>query len=1126
MWGLRAGAAVVGVIAVGIAVNQILQDGVWNWWALGAAVVVGAGSEAAGRWLDLRAAADPGPGGEFAQVRREYAGRLVDRFRRVDLEILLPLSEQDAHPPMQLGRVFLPQNVRVDPPPPSLPREVWRRLVETGAVAGELPAEVDREAVEEARRRYLERPARGVMDALGEPTSKTAVLLGDPGAGKSTLARYLMLALALENPANLAAGALPESLAGRLPLLVELRTWADRRWRGQSFLDLLDELHQGEGVGLPRALLERFLDEGGAALVVFDGLDEIFDPEVREETVRQISGFAARYPQARVLVTSRIVGYKRSLLDAAGFAHFMLQDLDRRQIEQFATRWYADSSPDDATQAKASRARLLGAVDRSAPVAELAGNPMLLTILAIIGRRRELPHDRWKVYQHAVEVLIEHWDVNRHLHDQRLILDGRRLLDAEDKLALLRRVARRMQTAPAGLAGNHLPGAELRQEFHDYLTGSFGMPQTQAVLVARAMLEQFQDRNFVLAPFGAGLYGFVHRAFLEYLAADDLHTQFNARELSEDGLMGVFADRWRDPAWTETLLLLAALLPPAFQMRAVDLLLAADPAWRGRRTLPQHLLLALRIATETRHVGALGPRRNDLNGALLSLLNQARQQTGLRIGLMDALAEQLNLNDAGWLDTDRLERWRLRHLDTWYLLGHFAAHARIARQTGDLPRLVATALDETADDRLRWAAAEALSTHWAGDDAALAAVLTCATHRTVGLRRAGLRALDDGWTDHPATLEALEWNAVHSDIPELRILAAALMSGRWTRESDTLAELLGQVTDSDATLRECAVLALAMGWPGDDRTLATLRDRAVHDVVDEIRRASIHALGSGWAGHDDILALLEDRALNDPHHSGRQTAIDLLKSGWPADASVSALIWEIAVQDSSESVRSTAISSLAVLWRNDDRALADLCERATDRDARVRLSAVSVLWRAWPGDDRVLNVLSVRATSDSALRVQEEALIGLGTGWAGSDDALFVLADRARHDRRDAVRRAAMRRLSAGWPGDPRAFRELLNLAASGEEFLRWSAVQELGWGWPGEDRAFPTLRDSALNDSGASVRRAAVAALGTGWPDDREALAVLHDRAAADHDDHVKQTASEMLERIAEETLPPRTAA
>ena len=374
------------------------------------------------RHADKASVTHDGP--SFALARREYLARVSSRYRRVDLEILTPLSEAE-HPAMMLEQVFIPQHVRADPPPMEIPREVWRRLAAAGHTDdADLPDELDRERLEEARQAYYQRPTRPVMDVLAEPAGRKVVLLGDPGSGKSTLARYLLAALARQDLAD-ATGDLSSPVApptdkssvarqaaaglmGWLPLLVELRTYADPQWRSGTFLDLIDHLGEAEGLGLPKALLKPFLATGGQAVLIFDGLDEVFDPGRRAQIVGEIDGFAAKYPRVRVVVTSRAVGYSRERLDLAGFTHWMLQDLDSSQIRDFATSWYARSCPADPVEGTRLRERLLAAVQDSPAVAELAGNPMLLTILAIIGRRRELPRDRRSAYEHAVTVLVEH----------------------------------------------------------------------------------------------------------------------------------------------------------------------------------------------------------------------------------------------------------------------------------------------------------------------------------------------------------------------------------------------------------------------------------------------------------------------------------------------------------------------------------------------------------------------------------------------------------------------------------------------------------------------------------------------------------------------------------------------
>lgn len=707
----------------------------------------------------------------FAAARREYEEQLRKRYGRVDLEALTPLTEQGEHPPVGLREVFITQAVRADPPPVELPKELIRRLVESGEWGkGDLPDGVDPEMLATVRQTYQERPAQPVLQVLAEPGRQRLVLLGDPGAGKSTLARYLALALTEGSM----TGQLT-ALTGCLPLLVELRTYADSRWRDRTFLDLIDHLHDTEGLGLPGPLLNTFLRTDGRAVVIFDGLDELFDPHLRETVARQIAGFAARYPKARIVVTSRVIGYRRAVLDAAGFTHFMLQDLDQEQVEEFVSRWYQLACPHNPPEAARLRERLLAAVGDSAAVRELAGNPMLLTILSIIGRRRELPRERRKVYEHAVEVLVEHWDPSKHLRDTR-VDQGMPYLDRDDKLELLRLVARRMQDGPAGLAGNHIPGPELIAEFDAYLRDRYALPPDRAKPAAKAMLEQFRERNFILSRFGAGVYGFVHRAFLEYLAADDIVTRFNARELTEDQLITeVFGRRWSDPAWQEVLLLITGMIPDRFAGQVIDHLLAADPLWFLRpRELPRHVLLAVRCIGEVRKLGVLSAQSLAITEAVISLLETAHERANQYDSSLKEAIEQVVLPVFTALGTHGADRNRYQD---WYLLrGQFLSSSSdgSAQVVSLAASIGAALLFDSHDFREQLQAQATFSPHW-------------------GVRRAAVQALAVGWREDPGTL------------PWLRERASA---------------------DESEVVRRVAVQVLAAGWNEDvrDRTVASADD--------------------------------------------------------------------------------------------------------------------------------------------------------------------------------------------------------------------------------------------------------------------------------------------------------------
>ena len=354
----------------------------------------------------------PGEGYLGLVATSQYYERLVQQYGRLDLETLTPSQFED-HLRIQLNSVFVEPDVRAELPVLDLPKDLQRWLAAQESLdEADFPGDLNAEEMDRLRRAYQQRPRQKVFDLLSAGTGQKVVLLGDPGAGKSTLLRYLTLSLA-----DRAVAALRTPFAGYLPVLIELKAYESARTAQKcaTFLEFFDLLSRTEGLGLDKEALHQHLVEDGRAVALFDGLDEIFEPANRGAVTRQIAAFAARYPKVSIVVTSRIIGYSRGALADAGFTHATIQDLHSGQISDFLTGWYALAQHDRPTVAARSKDRLLAAIADSTSISEMAGNPLLLTILAIIGRHQELPRERWKAYDYAATVLVDRWDVNRQL---------------------------------------------------------------------------------------------------------------------------------------------------------------------------------------------------------------------------------------------------------------------------------------------------------------------------------------------------------------------------------------------------------------------------------------------------------------------------------------------------------------------------------------------------------------------------------------------------------------------------------------------------------------------------------------------------------------------------------------
>jgi hypothetical protein len=176
---------------------------------------------AVARWASGQARVLAVHGRLSAEMLARYYQRMQQQYGRLELDTLTPPQDEELLR-IQLRSVFVEPSVRVDPPPVELPKEWWERLQIEGEIgADDLPEGVGHEDLRRVRELWRAKPPRRVLEVLTDPAEQHVVLLGDPGAGKSTLARYLALSLAAPG----VDGQL-SNLEGYLPLLIELRDFA------------------------------------------------------------------------------------------------------------------------------------------------------------------------------------------------------------------------------------------------------------------------------------------------------------------------------------------------------------------------------------------------------------------------------------------------------------------------------------------------------------------------------------------------------------------------------------------------------------------------------------------------------------------------------------------------------------------------------------------------------------------------------------------------------------------------------------------------------------------------------------------------------------------------------------
>ncbi|WP_264324172.1 NACHT domain-containing protein, partial [Romeriopsis navalis] len=453
------------------------------------------------------------------------------------------LDSTDRADPMRLWKMFIEQTVREALPPLryEIPLDVKRQLQAEGGLESDLSAA----ALANYRQEYFQQPVQKVLAALSDV--QKAVIVGDPGAGKSTLLQYLALQWV-------------EGAAQALPFLIELREYALagvdgflefwQRGRGADW--------QFDAVQLHQHLLEQ------PTIVMFDGLDEVFDRATQETIKDEIVRFGTQYPLAQVVVTSRIIGYNPERLQQADFKQFTIQPLDTDETHEFIDRWYDLALGNDPDKARLVT-RLKDAILDSRAFQDLADNPLLLTMMAILNRDpEELPRKRSDLYYRASCILLDKWDVENKQFPSDVI-------ETWVKQGMLRAVAYEMQTSDEGLKGNLIRADRLTRILTDYLREQgFEAPREKA----NGLIDQLRHRNWILCDRGADTYGFVHRTFLEYFCAMEIVYQFEkSRNLTFEQLRDeVFGQHWQDKTWHEVLQLICGMLEVKWAAQLIDYL--------------------------------------------------------------------------------------------------------------------------------------------------------------------------------------------------------------------------------------------------------------------------------------------------------------------------------------------------------------------------------------------------------------------------------------------------------------------------------------------------------------------------------------------------------------------------
>lgn len=481
------------------------------------------------------------PSEDLQRATEDYLNFLTQRYQYLDFK---GMGVSDRVPlKLPLLEMYVPLKARVQMPE----GETWGRDLRL-AGRGLTPEEAE----EVGERLSGPQPLLDLLESYDG-----LVILGDPGAGKTTFLKNLALSLALGRGEDLGLGS-------RLPFLVPLSAYATAINERDVSLDrFIADYAEGRGMGEPVGpMLEKALAEGGA-LILLDGLDEVREVSRRNLVVERVRDFYARERGRgldkgggnKFVLTSRVVGYREVRLTGEGLGECTLVDFDRDEIEDFVNKWTAGiekaaSGEGRLAKQDAERERedLLLAIRNHPGVEELAANPLLLTILALMKRQGvNLPDRRVELYQKYVETLLKNWNLARSL-------DGRTGpgLDVLHMLRILAPLALWMHEKAPGVG--LVKERELQTELEEIFRRRKHPDPEDA---ARKFVADVREHAGLLLDRGGRQFGFVHLTFQEYLAGMALA---NRAQKDVEPLTEALADHVGEAEWREVSLLAVGCL--------------------------------------------------------------------------------------------------------------------------------------------------------------------------------------------------------------------------------------------------------------------------------------------------------------------------------------------------------------------------------------------------------------------------------------------------------------------------------------------------------------------------------------------------------------------------------------
>ncbi|MBZ9779857.1 NACHT domain-containing protein [Psychroflexus sp. CAK8W] len=330
-----------------------------------------------------------------------------------------------------------------------------------------------------------------------------SLIIGEPGCGKSTLFKTLSNEIITQN-----------SLRNNQDFYPIILTFKEIE-QADFDLEIAIEGYFNKDWNVDLGIDSKAIIKTENCAVFIDALDELAKKESKEKALQSVADFNEKFPNIKVICSSRPSDYLFHNSEAIGFRYMEVNDLNRQQIELFLSNYFSE----DLIKSKS----LLKSLKDSEILEKLPKTPLTIALITMLFDEKEIeiPATITDLYELFVNLLI----------GKTTSTETTELIEVGIKHRILCYVAKDLHT--------NLKSSISKSELKDLIL-KYSTERGQKFDIGQ-VLEEILDQIGLLFINDKGEISFKHQSFQEYFTAYEI---FHHRQSDRKLFIDKFNNLW------------------------------------------------------------------------------------------------------------------------------------------------------------------------------------------------------------------------------------------------------------------------------------------------------------------------------------------------------------------------------------------------------------------------------------------------------------------------------------------------------------------------------------------------------------------------------------------------------